>query len=358
MFQTVARDLASLPVKSAWIDGEVVVVDAQGRTSFQALQNALTAASSVNGLAFFAFDLMYRDGYDLRGAPLSERKRLLHEVIGRGAGTVKPGPEVADGGETFFRQACAMRLEGAIYKKADSLYAAGRRTREWIKVKCVQRQEMVIGGYTDPQGSRQGFGALLLGYYDGGALRYAGKVGTGFDDKLLRMLGPQLKAREQGTPGFVDPPRGFAAKGAHWIRPDLVAEVAFTEWSKDGALRHPSFQGLRLDKKATEVVRERPTPAEPAPAAPRNPAPRACERQESVPIHRTRSPASRCRIRTRSIFRKPRLPSASSRNTTRASRRGCCRILPGGRSAWCAVPTAGRGNASIRNMPTAASMTP
>ena len=271
VFSAVARDLASLPVKSAWIDGEVVVVDAQGRTSFQALQNALTAASSVNGLAFFAFDLMYRDGYDLRGAPLSERKRLLHEVIGRGAGTVKPGPEVADGGETFFRQACAMRLEGAMYKKADSLYAAGRRTREWIKVKCVQRQEMVIGGYTDPQGSRQGFGALLLGYYDGGKLRYAGKVGTGFDDKLLRMLGPQLKAREQGTPGFVDPPRGFAAKGAHWIRPDLVAEVAFTEWSNDGALRHPSFQGLRLDKKATEVVRERPAPAEPAPAAPKNP---------------------------------------------------------------------------------------
>ncbi len=117
---------------------------------------------------------------------------------------------------------------------------------------------MVIGGYTDPQGARTGFGALLLGVYDGKALRYAGKVGTGFDDRTLRALLPQLTKREQDAPSFVNPPRGYAAKGAHWVRPELVAEVAFTEWSADGALRHPSFQGLRADKKASEVVREKP----------------------------------------------------------------------------------------------------
>jgi bifunctional non-homologous end joining protein LigD len=124
---------------------------------------------------------------------------------------------------------------------------------------------MVVGGYTDARGSRQGFGALLLGYYDDGKLRYAGKVGTGFNDGVLRELTPQLKRREQAVPAFIDAPRGFAAKGAHWIRPDLVAEVSFSEWSNDGALRHPSFQGLRLDKKAKDVVREMPAPVKPAP---------------------------------------------------------------------------------------------
>ena len=172
-------------------------------------------------------------------------------------GTVRLGPEVRGGSGDFFRQACALGLEGAVCKKADSVYAAGTRSRDWVKVKCVRRQEMVIGGYTDPQGSRTGFGALLLGVYDDGKLRYAGKVGTGFDEATLRKLAPELKKRERKDPPFVNPPRGFEAKRAHWMRPDLVAEVAFTEWSADGALRHPSFLGLRLDKKATEVVRER-----------------------------------------------------------------------------------------------------
>ena len=256
-FPTVAKDLAALPVKSAWIDGEVVVLDAEGRTSFQALQNALTGAPP-SGLAFFAFDLMYCDGYDLRGAPLTERKRRLREVVGKGVGTVRLGPEVRGASGDFFRQACSLGLEGAICKKADSRYAAGTRSREWVKVKCVRRQEMVIGGFTDPQGSRTGFGALLLGTYEDGKLRYAGKVGTGFDEAALRTLAQEFKKREQKEPAFANPPRGYAAKGAHWIRPDLVAEIAFTEWSADGALRHPAFLGLRPDKKATEVVRERP----------------------------------------------------------------------------------------------------
>ncbi len=255
-FPEIAKDLARLPVKRAWIDGEVVVLDAQGRSSFQALQNALTGAST-RGLAFFAFDVMYRDGYDLRGVALRERKRVLREIVGKGVGTVRLGPEVQGRSEAFFGQACKLRLEGAVCKKADSLYAGGTRSRDWLKVKCTQRQEMVVGGFTDPQGSREGFGALLLGYYDDGKLRYSGKVGTGFDDEILRKLIPELRKREQPEPAFVDPPRGYAAKGAHWISPDLVAEVSFTEWSNDDALRHPSFLGLRADKKAADVVRER-----------------------------------------------------------------------------------------------------
>jgi len=256
-FPAVAKDLASLPVKSAWIDGEVVVLDAAGRTSFQALQNVLSS-SAQRGLAFFAFDVMYLDGYDLRGVVLNERKRVLRDLVGKGAGIIRVGPEVQGSGAEFFAQACKLRLEGTIAKRADSTYAGGLRTREWQKIKCIQRQEMVIGGYTEPQGSRKGFGALLLGYHEDGELRYAGKVGTGFDDRMLRELTPELTKREQKSAAFVNPPRGYEAKGAHWIRPELVAEIAFTEWSRDGALRHPSFQGLRPDKKASEVVREKP----------------------------------------------------------------------------------------------------
>jgi bifunctional non-homologous end joining protein LigD len=257
VFPRVARDLAALPVTQAWIDGEVVVLDADGRTSFQALQDA-QKNTAARGLAFFAFDLLYHDGYDLRRVALTGRRQRLRALVGKGAGTVRLGPETRGASADFFRQACALRLEGAVCKRADSPYAAGTRSRDWVKVKCVQRQEMVIGGYTDPQGARKGFGALLLGYYDGGVLHYAGKVGTGFDDALLRALAPQLAKRGRAAPPFANPPRGFEARGAHWVRPDLVAEVAFTEWSDDGALRHPSFQGLRPDKNAEEVVRETP----------------------------------------------------------------------------------------------------
>ena len=257
-FQRVADDIAKLPVKNAWVDGEVVVLDDEGRTSFQALQNALSGADAT--FVFFAFDLMYRDGVDLRKVPLVERKRLLRETVGDGVGAVRVGPEVQGHGDEFFRQACSLSLEGAVCKRADSPYREGLRTRDWVKVKCTRQQEMVIGGYTDPQGSRTGFGALMLGVYEGGKLRYAGKVGTGFNEKTLDDIYAQLRKRERDTPAFVDPPRGYEARGAHWVAPDLVAQVAFTEWSDDGALRHPSFLGLRLDKKAKDVVREEPKP--------------------------------------------------------------------------------------------------
>ncbi|MFO1304463.1 MAG: DNA ligase D [Burkholderiales bacterium] len=256
-FPQVARDLAALPVVDAWIDGEVVVLDDSGKSSFQRLQNAL-GGGDVEGLAFFAFDVMHLDGVDLRAVTLVERKKILGRLLAQAGGVVRAGPEVRGGGREFFAQACKIGLEGMIAKRADSTYASGLRTRDWQKIKCILRQEMVIGGYTDPKGSRNGFGALLLGYYEDGKLRYAGKVGTGFDDAMLRKLTPELVKREEDKPAFADPPRGYEAKGVHWLRPELVAEIAFTEWSRDGALRHPSFQGLRPDKKATEVVRERP----------------------------------------------------------------------------------------------------
>jgi bifunctional non-homologous end joining protein LigD len=267
VLRSVAAALGALPVKSAWIDGEVCALDSEGRTSFQALQNALATPGAA--LTFFAFDLLYRDGYDLRSLALTERKRLLREAVGEGSKVIRIGPEVAGGGADFFRQVCKLGLEGAVSKRIDSRYVEGKRTRDWLKVKCLQRQEMVIGGYTEPQGARKGFGALLLGVYEDGKLRYAGKVGTGFDARTLATMYPLLVQRERKDPPFVNPPRGYEAKGAHWIEPDLVGAVAFTEWSNDGALRHPSFQGLRADKKAQEVVREQPMHREATSSSPK-----------------------------------------------------------------------------------------
>jgi bifunctional non-homologous end joining protein LigD len=255
----VVASLQRLDVDQAWLDGEIAVADARGLTSFQQLQNALSNPRAKN-ISYFVFDLLYQDGYDLRGVALTERKQLLRALVGKSDAVLRYSVDVQGSGAEFFEQACKLKLEGAVSKRANSVYREGVRTRDWLKVKCGQRQEMVIGGFTDPQGSRSGFGALLLGIYEGGKLRYAGKVGTGFDDKTLTKLRPVLGKLEQKEAPFVNPPRGFEAKGAHWVKPQLVAEIAFTEWSNDGALRHPSFQGLREDKKATDVVREQAAP--------------------------------------------------------------------------------------------------
>jgi bifunctional non-homologous end joining protein LigD len=254
----IADAVGELGLKSAWLDGEVTVVDDRGRTSFQALQNALSDPAGER-LVYFVFDVLYLDGYDLQGVGLSERKRLLRNLIPETARQLRFSVDVPGSGAEFFKQACALGLEGAVSKRADSTYRGGVRTRDWVKVKCAQRQEMVIGGFTDPKGSRSGFGALLLGVYEpGGKLRYSGKVGTGFNDRILASLRRKLNGLVQRSNSFVNPPRGFEAKGVHWVEPRLVAEIAFTEWTQDGTLRHPSFQGLREDKNAADVVRERP----------------------------------------------------------------------------------------------------
>ena len=254
-FATIADAAARLPVESAWIDGEIVVNDAKGRSSFQALQNVLSADSSARPL-YYVFDLPYLNGYDLRGASLADRKGALCKIIADGP-LIRYSDHVEGNGPAFFAQACDFGLEGIISKRADSTYQAVRG-RSWQKIKCALRQEFVIGGYTDPQGARSGFGALLLGVYDGKELRYCGKVGTGFDDALIASLTPELEKRVVDKSPFVDPPTGAEGRRAHWIKPDLVGEVSFTEWTRDGTLRHPSFQGLRVDKPARSVVREQP----------------------------------------------------------------------------------------------------
>ncbi|MEP6655707.1 MAG: DNA ligase D [Betaproteobacteria bacterium] len=254
-FPSLAQALARLPVDTAWLDGEVIVTDAQGRSSFQALQNALAAATAAP-LTYVAFDLLHLNGFDLRGVALTQRKRLLQGLLSSTSTNIKYSEHFAVEGAAFLQNACALGLEGMVSKRGDLPYRAGRGPA-WQKIKCERRQEMVIGGFTDPEGSRHGFGALLLGVYEpDGRLAYAGKVGTGFNDATLASLRQSLAGLLQKESPFHNPPRGAEARRAHWVRPDLVAEVSFTEWTTDGTLRHPSFQGLRADKPATDVVRE------------------------------------------------------------------------------------------------------
>jgi bifunctional non-homologous end joining protein LigD len=268
----VAEDVARLPARAALLDGEVAVVLPNGTTSFQALQNAM-GGGDEGELAYFVFDLLHLEGHDLTGATLEDRKRALSALL-RAAGdpgTIRFSDHVVGEGEAFHRSACGLGLEGIISKRRDARYEGGRG-RSWLKVKCLRRQEFVIGGWTDPEGSRVGIGALLLGVYDdAGELAFAGKVGTGFTAKTLRDLERRLAPLARPTSPFAKA-RIPGVTRTHWTEPKLVAEVQFTEWTGDGRLRHPSFQGLREDKAAREVVREREAPAvadPPGAAAPR-----------------------------------------------------------------------------------------
>jgi bifunctional non-homologous end joining protein LigD len=253
----VAEAFGRLRAKSATVDGEVVVLDPDGRSSFQRLQGALGTPRAP--LVWYLFDLLELDGADQRKVPLVERKRRLEALLGKSkvAPAIKLSEHHAGGGPAFFEAACRIGAEGIISKLASSPYRDGRH-RDWLKIKCFLRQEFVIGGFTDPSGSRAHFGALLVGVYEKGELRYAGRTGTGFDSKTLDQLAAKLKPLARATPAFSNPPRGAAARGVHWVEPKLVAEIAFAEWTGDGILRHPSFQGLRADKDARSVRRERP----------------------------------------------------------------------------------------------------
>ena len=203
---------------------------------------------------YYLFDLLYLNGYDLREVPLVHRKALLKEAFEFGD-PLRYTQHRGRDGEAYHKEACRKGLEGVLAKRADSIYVSGR-SRDWLKFKCWEEQEFVIGGFTDPKGGRVGFGALLLGYYEGGSLRYAGKVGTGFDTGLLVSLGKKLSSLQIKYSPFADELK--AGKGVHWVRPALVAQVSFTQWTRDGRLRHPRFLGIRRDKDPREVVRERP----------------------------------------------------------------------------------------------------
>jgi bifunctional non-homologous end joining protein LigD len=257
-YPEVADALAAQTGHEVVVDGEVVAFDG-GQTSFARLQRRIgisdPALSRRSGVAvtYFLFDVLHLDGHDITGVPLRHRKSLLRRSLAFRSPLRFTVHRNRDG-ERFLVEACGSGWEGLVGKRADSPYVSGR-SRDWLKLKCSNRQEMVVGGFTDPRGSRVGFGALLLGHHDGGRLVYAGKVGTGYDTATLRELRSRLDALEQPESPFA----GGAGRqaGVHWVRPELVAEVEFTEWTGDGRLRHPRFVGLRDDKPASEVVRER-----------------------------------------------------------------------------------------------------
>lgn len=264
-FQPIADALAHVRAETAVFDGEVAYVMEDGRTDFQMLQNALHEGAKRDGrLVYFVFDLLHLDGEDLRDLTLLERKDKLRTILAGEKPPLMMGDHVASSGQAFFDQVCKLGLEGIIAKRADAPYRSGRG-KDWVKVKCQQRQELVIVGFTAPKGSRSGIGALLLGVQDEKSkkakLRYAGKVGTGFTQKSLDDLTKRLSKMVVGEPPVEGAPR---MKDATWVRPELVCQVRFTEWTRDGSLRHPAFEGLREDKPASKVTREK---AEKAPKA-------------------------------------------------------------------------------------------
>lgn len=241
------------------VDGEVVAFEGSV-TSFARLQRRIhlqdPKAVRASGVAvyFYLFDILNLDGRDTTSLPLRDRKRVLRRAF-RFADPLRFTIHRNTDGVDFWHEACRKGWEGIIAKRADSTYATGKRSRDWLKFKCVASQELVIAGYTEPSGSRTHFGAIHVGYYRDGDLVYAGKVGTGFDQQTLEELGAEMQRRERHTSALADPPNDG---DTHWITPDLVAQIGFTEWTRDGKLRHPRFLGLRRDKAARDVVRESP----------------------------------------------------------------------------------------------------
>ena len=251
--------LLAQPTRDFIADGEIVAFSG-GNTSFSRLQARLgiTDREEARRLGvpvfLFVFDLLYLDGFDLTPIPLRTRKAILEKTFSF-RDPLRFNPHVEGSWEEFYGNACRKGWEGVIAKRGAGHYIHGRST-DWLKLKCVNRQEFVIGGYTDPRGGRAGFGALLLGYHENSALLYAGKVGTGFDEETLLSLGRELARREAAVSPFAD--RRVRDRGEHWVTPDLVCEVAFAEWTPDHRLRQPRFVGIRWDKAAADVIREVP----------------------------------------------------------------------------------------------------
>ncbi|MGZ5267924.1 MAG: DNA ligase D [Caldimonas sp.] len=253
-----AAAVRALGIGSGWLDGEIVVNDANGAPDFNALQNAFDSARP-DSIQYYVFDLPYCAGHDLRSVPLLERRALLARLLERAPQErIRFSENFDSSASELLQNACRMRLEGVIGKRADSPYVS-RRSPTWIKLKCTQRQEFVVGGWTDPKGSRTGVGSLLLGIHDEtGRLRFAGAVGSGFDEKTLVALRRSLDALASDATPFFEKPR--EVKG-HWVKPELVAEVSFGEWTPDGRVRHAVFHGLRDDKPARAITREQPIAA-------------------------------------------------------------------------------------------------
>lgn len=233
------------------LDGELVALDEKGRSRFQLLQRA---QKEKTRLRYCVFDLLFLDGKDLRSQPLIERKRLLKKIL-RTDSALKYSGHILKQGKSFFRKAEQSRLEGIMAKRAQGFYYSGKRTREWLKIKTALRQEVVIVGFTPPQGSRRYFGSLVLALRDKGRWSYAGRAGTGFDAAALKMIYDKMKPMIRHEKPFDQ--KVPEENATTWIKPKLVCEVKFTEWTRDGQMRHPAFVGLRDDKRAEDVIREK-----------------------------------------------------------------------------------------------------
>ncbi len=258
-----AKELERLDLRSGWLDGEIVVMNERGVPDFNALQNAMDASKGA-AVSFFAFDMPYADGYDLTRTPLQQRRAALRVVMARHKGErVKFSDDFPADGETMLKAACKMGLEGIIAKRRDAIYVSTRATT-WLKIKCSARQEFVVVGFVDRTGSKSEVGSMLLGYYDNGSLRYAGSVGTGWDMRTGAELHRRFVNLEIDRPALdpaeVKPGRWSKRKPGteRWVKPETVVEIEFTEWTPEGHVRHPSFQGMREDKPARDVVREKP----------------------------------------------------------------------------------------------------
>src|SRR6266702_4140745 len=265
-FPEVARATADFEADECVVDGEVVAMDEEGRSSFQLLQRSELDGKDAP-LAFYVFDLLQLNGRSLIGLPLTLRKELLTRLVPPSGDIVRFSGALGTEAETLLPEVKRRGLEGLIGKQRNSVYEPGRRSGTWIKLKCVNEQEFVIGGYTPPAGSRKYFGAILVGYYERGKLRFAGKVGSGFTEKSLSMLHNKFRKEERADCPFVDLPskqggewvQGITPsmmKKMHWVNPKFVAEIKFAEWTRDNKLRQPVFLGMREDKAATEVKRE------------------------------------------------------------------------------------------------------
>jgi len=255
-FPEITAAAKKLKLREALLDGEIVVLDKEGISRFQLLQQL---GANRSGLAYYAFDLLSLNGENLTKLPLEERKRELKKVIGRGAGVIRYTDHLDGSGDEVFKQACALGAEGIISKLRDAPYRLDARNSDWQKIKCIKRQEFVVGGFTDPSGARVGVGSILVGYYERSHLRFAGKVGTGsgWSNAFSLQLRRDLEKIETDRSPFDPPPPGWLGRNAHWVKPSKVAEVEFTEWTGDGHVRHPSLQGFRTDKSARDVHRER-----------------------------------------------------------------------------------------------------
>jgi bifunctional non-homologous end joining protein LigD len=256
-FPSLVKTLKALRLKSAILDGEIVALDASGRASFQRLQQSIKGASA--SLIFHIFDLIYIEGFSLTRTPLRDRKRVLSELLaplGAG-GMLRYSDHIEGNGAQFFKEACKLGLEGIVSKLADSVYES-TRSRTWQKIKCIKRQEFVIAGYTL---SDKGipFSSLILGFYDKGKLIYAGRAGTGYTNAMRVDLKKKLDRIVVDKRPFAQIPKDPGLRRAVWTEPKLVGEVTFTEWTDEGVIRHPSFQGLREDKKPHQVVKEEPS---------------------------------------------------------------------------------------------------